>query len=70
MTDHEVFLREQEQAWERNRQAWAEHEAFVRKYDAQCAQDRQDRKALDARIEKLVSGIGEFMRRGDAPAKP
>jgi hypothetical protein len=62
MTDHEVFLREQERAWERNQRSWDEHADWLRKYDARCEKDRQDRVDLDKRIADLVSGMGEFMR--------
>jgi hypothetical protein len=63
MTQHKVFVREQEKSWDENRAAWAEHRAWLKEYDARCAQDRIDRLALDKRIADLVSGIGEFMRR-------
>ncbi len=66
MTEHEVFVREQEKSWEENRKAWAEHRAWLKEYDARCAQDRLDRVALFKRIEDLVSGMGEFIRRQDS----
>jgi hypothetical protein len=63
MTDHEVFLTEQERAWERNQRSWDEHADWLRKYDARCEKDRQDRVALFERIDNLVNGIGASMRR-------
>jgi len=68
MTDHEVFVAEQEKAWARHEKfaaeqekAWARHEKFM------AAQEKRG-AALDARIEKLVSGIGAYMRSA-RPAK-
>lgn len=64
MTDHELFVRQQEAAW-------ARHEKFVeeqnreweRQQERWKQQDARD-KALGERIDKLVSGIGEFIRQG------
>lgn len=55
MTDHEVFLHEQEKAWERNRAAWERHEKWLAAYEAQREKDRADARELDARISRLVS---------------
>jgi hypothetical protein len=62
MTDHEVFLKEQEAAWRK-------HEAFVAKQDLEWERDRERWKEarergreLDERISKMIGGIGEFMR--------
>jgi hypothetical protein len=63
MTDHEVFVKEQERAWE-------EHREFVRQQEARNEQDRLYRVEVDRRLDKLgeridrlVIGIGEFIRR-------
>jgi hypothetical protein len=70
MTDHEVFVKEhekwvaeQEREWERQKERWA-------KYDERCEQDRLRRVELDERLDKLVSGIGELIRRGNGPVPP
>lgn len=59
MKEHEAFVAEQDREWERQKERW-------REYDAWREQDRRDSAArgaeLDERIDKLVSGIGEFMR--------
>jgi hypothetical protein len=55
MTDHEVLFREYEVFI-------AEHKEWLRGYDLRCEKDREDRKDLDGRIAKLISGIGEYMR--------
>jgi len=64
MTDHELFVKqheefvaEQEREWERQKERW-------RQYDIQRQEDRERGIALDKRIADLVSGIGEFKRRG------
>jgi hypothetical protein len=59
MKRHEAFVAEQDREWERQKERW-------REYDAWREQDRARGAALDERIDKLVSGIGEFMRRGNA----
>ena len=63
MTDHEMFVRDQEAAW-------AKHEKFVEEQEREWARQQElwkesaaRGKALDERIDKLVSGIGEFIRR-------
>jgi predicted metal-dependent hydrolase len=60
MTDVEVFRREHAEHVRR-------HDEFERRYDAQREADRAEAKArgeaIDARIDKLVGAIGEFMRR-------
>ena len=61
-TGHAPFVKEQELAWRRQKESWDRHEAWLRKYDARCERDRLNGVALDERIDKLVSGIGEFMR--------
>jgi len=55
MKRHEAFVAEQDREWERQKERW-------REYDAWREQDRARGAALDERIDKLVSGIGEFMR--------
>ncbi len=64
MKRHEAFVEEQDREWERQKERW-------REYDARREQDRKESAArgaaLDERIDKLVSGIGEFMRRGNVP---
>jgi hypothetical protein len=45
---HEVFVAEQDREWERQKERW--RQADVRAKD------------LDERIEKMVGGIGEFIR--------
>jgi hypothetical protein len=65
MTDHELFVKEQEAAWEKNRENWERHDRWQEAFDAQRAEDRKEEKRrgeeLDKRIAKLVSGIGEFI---------
>jgi len=63
MTEHEVFLKEQEASWRR-------HEAFVAAQELEWQRDqerwkeaRERGKELDERIAKLISGIGAFMNR-------
>ncbi len=55
MTDYGLFVAEQREAWER-------HERFVAEQDRAWERQRERDVALDACIEKLISGIGEFMR--------
>jgi predicted metal-dependent hydrolase len=60
MTDVEIFRREHAAHVRR-------HDEFERQYDERREQDRKEQKLrdekIDARIDKLVSAIGEFMRR-------
>jgi hypothetical protein len=62
MTEHEVFLAEQERAWQRNDREWARHQEWLTRFEKQREQDRERNVELDKRISDLVSGIGEFMR--------
>lgn len=61
MKKHEAFVAERDREWERQKERW-------REYYALRDQDRKESAArgaaLDERIDKLVSGIGEFMPRG------
>lgn len=68
MTNHDVFVREhmkrveeQDREWQRQLERWP-------KSDEQREQDRRETRSrgeeIDRRISDLVSGIGEFMRRG------
>lgn len=63
MTQHEIFVQEQERSWESHREFVKEQEAWQRDYDARCESDRRERRELDKRIADLVSGIGEYIRR-------
>ena len=51
--EHEKFVAEQEREWERQQERWRQYEL-----DRQEARVRGER--LDDRIDKLVSGIGQF----------
>jgi hypothetical protein len=62
MTEHEVFLAEQERAWQRNDREWARHQEWLTRFEKQREQDRERNVELDKRISDLVRGIGEFMR--------
>jgi hypothetical protein len=54
MTDHEMFVRDQEKAWSR-------HEQFVREQEkAWTAQAARDAK-LDERVDKLIAAIGRLV---------
>jgi hypothetical protein len=66
MTEHELFVKEHEKfvatqalEWKRQKKRW-------RKSDLQRQEDYQREQArgaaLDMRIEKLVSGLGQFIR--------
>jgi hypothetical protein len=64
MTEHELFVREhekwvaeQDREWERQQERWRQYEV-----DREAAKARGEE--LDRRIAELVSGIGEFIRRG------
>jgi hypothetical protein len=69
MTEHELFVKEQERAWERNQQSWDRHADWLRQYEAQRQEERERGAKLDERIDKLVGGIGEFIRQSGS-AKP
>jgi hypothetical protein len=69
MTDHEVFwakhekfVEEQDREWERQKEAWKQNELAHQRF---LAAD----EALGKRITDLVSGLGNFMRRGE-PVPP
>jgi uncharacterized coiled-coil protein SlyX len=50
---------------------WLEqHEASMKAHDVAMTAHDEAMKLLDQRIAGLVSGFGEFMRRGDGGAKP
>ena len=62
MTYHEVFVREQEKAWQREDKAWRRLRKRERERDE--AYDRRFKEmgeALDARIARLVTAIGTFV---------
>jgi hypothetical protein len=65
MTEHEMEVRRNGKAWKRHRRFVREVEARRVADDARWAAYREEQKqreeALDARIEKLVSGIGAFI---------
>jgi hypothetical protein len=65
MTELEMEVRKNDKAWRRHRRFVRESEARRVADDARWAANREEQKArgedLDARIEKLVSGIGEFI---------
>ncbi len=63
MTQHEVFVQEQERSWQEHKEFVKEQDAWKRDYDARCESDRRERRELDKRIADLVSGIGEYIRR-------
>lgn len=44
----------------------ASHEAAVNRFDQQLAAEAAQRRALDERVDKLVSAIGELIRSGRA----
>lgn len=48
----------------------AEHDAAMKAHAAAVKEHDAAMKLLDERIAGLVSGFGEFMRRGDDGAKP
>ena len=71
---HIALMAEYEVEVRRNDRAWRRHRRWLREYNLQREQDREDeirRRAyadaraadLDRRIADLVSGIGEFIRR-------
>jgi hypothetical protein len=43
------------------KEAWARHEAFVAEQDRAWEHQKERDVVIDARIEKLVSGIGAFI---------
>ena len=65
MTEHELEVRRNDKAWKRHRRFVREVEARRVADDARWAAYREEQKqredGLDARIEKLVSGIGAFL---------
>lgn len=63
MTDHALFVKEQELAWQKQRESWERHEEFMREYNLKLIDDRARGAALDDRIDKLVSAVGELIRR-------
>ncbi len=62
MTEHALFIKEQEIAWQKNKESWDRHEAWLSEYKLKCQEDRARGAALDERIDKLVGGIGDFIR--------
>jgi len=62
MTGHEVFVKEQERAWQRQKESWDRHQEFMREYNLKLIEDRTRAAALDERIDKLVSAIGKMIR--------
>ena len=61
MTDHELFVKEQDRAWERHERFVAEHERFVAEQDRAWERQKERDALINARIDKLVSGIGRFI---------
>jgi len=68
MTDYGLFVTAQEQAWARHEKFVAEQELAWKRQQEHWERQRERDKALDERIDKLVGGIGEFMRRGEGKA--
>jgi hypothetical protein len=62
MTQHEVFVLEQEAAWKRHQQFVAEQEQSWKQYQIWRQEEKQRGIEIDARIAKMISGIGEFIR--------
>jgi hypothetical protein len=62
MTDHALFVAEQDRAGERHQIFVKEQDEHWRRYEAQRQEDRERGIALDKRIADLASGTGEFMR--------
>jgi hypothetical protein len=56
MTDFEV-------AWSRHKEFVEEQDKRWKQYDAWREQEKERGAELDKRIEQLVSGIGEFIRK-------
>jgi hypothetical protein len=63
MTDHEVFVAEQDREWERQKERWREYEIDREAAKVRGAQIDAQLTALGERIDQLVSGFGEFLRR-------
>ena len=65
MTEHELEVRRNDKAWKHHRRFVREVEGHRVADDARWAAYRAEQKDrdvnLDARIDKLVSGIGEFI---------
>ena len=68
MTEHEVFLKEhekrvaeQDREWEREKERWKQRDL---EYERDRKAWREADDVLGRRITDLVSGMGEFMRRG------
>jgi hypothetical protein len=57
MTDHELFLKEQELAWEKHQAFMAEHREFVAERDRAWQRQQERWVKIDERIDKLVSGL-------------
>jgi len=61
MTDHEVFWAHHQEFVAQQERAWARHDAWVAEQELAWERQKERDAALDARIEKLVSGIGSFI---------
>jgi hypothetical protein len=65
MTEHQMEVRRNDKAWKRHRRLVHELNARRAADDARWTAYREEQKqreeALDARIDKLVSGIGSFI---------
>jgi ribonuclease HI len=58
MTDHELFVREQERDWRQQRRRWREADKRAAELDALAKALAQQGRDVDARITNLVSAIG------------
>jgi uncharacterized coiled-coil protein SlyX len=60
---HDEALARHDEAVARHDEALARHEVWLEEHDRGMRELRERDKLLDDRIAKLVSGLGEFMRR-------
>ena len=65
MAQHEVFWAHHQESVAQQERNWARHDAWVVEQERAWERERELRRerdaALDARIDKLVSGIGTFI---------
>jgi hypothetical protein len=65
MTEHELAVKANDEAWEKNRIAWDKHFAWLDRFEAdrkkEQAQRRESGEELDRRIAALVSAVGALI---------
>lgn len=58
MTEHELWVAENEKSWDEQRNKWAEHLAWKIEADRKFAEQGE-------RVDRLISGIGELIAKMD-----